>query len=367
MTNASVNIDIFCKECQAKTEMVIDHVAGDVICRRCGIVQVERFLDEGQDWRTFSSDGTDWGAKVDSKDRTAGENNPLFDDIGTSIVDGSSTMAQNLQNAQRRTQNTAASGKSDATLGRIRNDLRDVAKLLNLSEQIINDCEWALKRRINDGKLKRATRAFYCAVMYWACLDAGETRTIGEIAHTCHLPDCKEEDFKKEVAKVVKRMFKERNASSGATRQETPQTNPQLHIVPLLTRACARLQISTEVERPTVHLVEMAYCFNLGKSTEPYVTAAAALLVIAWLYDVEHKPWFCEVAAAARVSAGAVKKCYQEILPHLGKRHKDDGRGLLPQDFQIRLKGGLEALPPPNAVNPCEQRLVSSAASSAAS
>merc|ERR1711904_286887 len=171
--------------------------------------------------------------------------------------------------------------------------------------------------------------------------------------------DTKEEDFKKDIAKAATKLMNHRNrkVSGGASNQELPtSTFSQTRIGPLLARACARLQISAEVVPPAVHLTEMVYHFGYGKSTDPYVTAAAALLIIAWLSDVEHKPWFGEVAAATRVSVGAVKSSYEKIKPELGKGKKDGigTPGLLPQDFQIRLRGGLEALPPPNAVNPCD-------------
>jgi len=370
MSTASVNIEIFCKECKANTEMVVDHVAGDVICRSCGTVQVERYLDEGQDWRTFASDGADFGAKVDSRDRTAGNgmcNDELLDDVTGTVVSGSSKLAETLQKAHSAATSSAASGKSDTTLTRLRKDMRDVAKLLNLSEQILKDCEWILKKMLDAGTCKKTSLAFFCAVAYLACLDAGETRTIGEIAHTCLPTGRKEDDFKKDIAKVVKKLMKDRNPSATSSEQQASHPTWETHIRPLLSRACARLQISVEVECPAAHLTEMVYQFGFGESLPAPAVAAMALLVIAWLYDVEHKPWFAEVAAAARVSAGKVKTSYQKIKPYLGNRHKD-GRGLLPQDFDIRLRGGLEALPPANAVDPCgSSRLMSAAPSSAPS
>ena len=53
---------IFC-ESHPDAYLINDCAAGDVICSECGLVLLERAIDIGTEWRTFSNDDNPSGDK----------------------------------------------------------------------------------------------------------------------------------------------------------------------------------------------------------------------------------------------------------------------------------------------------------------
>jgi transcription initiation factor TFIIB len=66
-----------CPECKKATEMVVDHAAGDMVCRECGLVLEARSIDESSEWRTFANESAD-----NDPVRVGGPSNPLLTDGG---------------------------------------------------------------------------------------------------------------------------------------------------------------------------------------------------------------------------------------------------------------------------------------------
>ena len=70
-----------CPECKRATEMVLDHAAGDMVCRECGLVLESRSIDESSEWRTFANESAD-----NDPVRVGGPSNPLLTDGGLVTV-----------------------------------------------------------------------------------------------------------------------------------------------------------------------------------------------------------------------------------------------------------------------------------------
>ena len=67
-----------CEECK-KTELVINHVEGTIVCQNCGLVQQSRIIDDTSEWRTFSSETSSNGA---NPSRVGGKLNPYLSNYG---------------------------------------------------------------------------------------------------------------------------------------------------------------------------------------------------------------------------------------------------------------------------------------------
>ena len=44
----------YCKDCNISTVIVFDRATGDTICSECGLVLDSHYIDEKDDWRTFT-------------------------------------------------------------------------------------------------------------------------------------------------------------------------------------------------------------------------------------------------------------------------------------------------------------------------
>ncbi|MFX0203539.1 MAG: TFIIB-type zinc ribbon-containing protein, partial [Candidatus Hodarchaeota archaeon] len=56
---------LICPECGNK-RLILDETTGDQVCRVCGTVAGERLVDEGPEWRAFSSEERDQRSRVGS-------------------------------------------------------------------------------------------------------------------------------------------------------------------------------------------------------------------------------------------------------------------------------------------------------------
>lgn len=104
----------------------------------------------------------------------------------------------------------------------------------------------------------------------------------------------------------------------------------------LAPRYVNRMQLSSSLERPAVHMVQQAKRFNYMCDLPPLL--ASCILIVAWLSDVQEKPSFADAAEAARVPASQVEKAFLGLKPWITR--------ILPSNFVNRLPGGVEALCP---------------------
>ena len=59
----------------------MDHAAGDMVCRECGLVLEAHSIDETSEWRTFANESAD-----NDPVRVGGPSNPLLTDGGLVTV-----------------------------------------------------------------------------------------------------------------------------------------------------------------------------------------------------------------------------------------------------------------------------------------
>ena len=57
-----------CPEC-GSTQLVRDYERGELICKNCGLVIDESYIDQGPEWRAFDSEQTESRARTGSTER----------------------------------------------------------------------------------------------------------------------------------------------------------------------------------------------------------------------------------------------------------------------------------------------------------
>merc|ERR1712113_726134 len=102
----------------------------------------------------------------------------------------------------------------------------------------------------------------------------------------------------------------------------------------------ARLQLAPQVCKTAGQICSTAYRCDLIRRDGHSAVLAAAVFIVAHLFDAQKKPDFSDVAVIARVSAEAVRAAYKRVIfPHI--------RRLVPEGFVCKLPGGVCALPQP--------------------
>lgn len=318
-----------CRECKKETKIIVDHSSGDLICTSCGLVLDERCLDEGQEWRNFM----DEGCGGDQNSRVRGDCSNVEDEFGgfhgTSML-GSGGVAQDLQRFQRLTNQTTAgqAPKADQRMKVCAGKLREMANQLALSANIVQRCIDFIKE-INKPPA-RPHPSWFLALVFLACREEKAGRTIRELACASASSIGKREaDLEKMIAKKVLELDK-------LVKLEVAHT---LYVPPeeLMTRFVNRLQLSHQLCKPAVHIVQESYKYKLAGKRDQGGVIASAIFIVAWLSNVLEKPTFLDVANIAKVSEGCVKACYEEIRPNIAS--------LLPVGFKCHLAGGVDGLP----------------------
>mmetsp|Transcript_49304 Transcript_49304/g.110641 ORF Transcript_49304/g.110641 Transcript_49304/m.110641 type:complete len:452 (-) Transcript_49304:81-1436(-) len=139
---------------------------------------------------------------------------------------------------------------------------------------------------------------------------------------------------------VLARHSRDLFADLGRTRSHLSYLEDEEH----MKRYVGRLGLAAQVVTPARHIASQALRQDVvkkGKGLVEHSLAAAsmasAIFVVAWLLDVEKKPRLAEVATVVKVPEGCVQVAYRFIREKL--------KLLLPTDFVIRYKLGLEGLP----------------------
>jgi len=323
-----------CKHCGDKAKVVLDYSAGDLVCTTCGLVLEGQLLDEAAEWRTFADEGVDTGDKVNPRERGDKRGSHEMDEeaSGTSIV-GSSNLAKSLQRVHAMSERSStgpitAAAKEQKTLKALIAKVRETAGRLALGEGIVNRCVGLFQDLTAKSESKpRLQASWLCALVHIASVQERATRTVRELAEAnANAAGKREADFEKQIDKRVKEIHKTLGITQPAAYVEDDE---------LMARFVNRLQLSPQICKPASHISQEAYKYGLVGRQPQTAIVAGAILIVAWLLNVEAKPTFTDVAVIAKVSEPAVRSAYKHI--HGGIRR------LLPRDFVCRLP--LESLP----------------------
>jgi len=193
----SIDYNKVCKDCKTNAHLRLDHSSGDLVCTRCGLVADEKAFDEGQDWRTFASEGVGSGNDGHAKQRAdamGAFDSMLQDGSGGTNISGGGAAALGLQKAQQMikhvdTGSRAAKGSLDEKIEQERkiqgmtDTIRKAATRLTLGENIVQRCVMFLQDLAQKGHLtKQKKRPWLCALIHLASREEGATQTIREIA-----------------------------------------------------------------------------------------------------------------------------------------------------------------------------------------
>mmetsp|Transcript_17938 Transcript_17938/g.41837 ORF Transcript_17938/g.41837 Transcript_17938/m.41837 type:complete len:356 (-) Transcript_17938:227-1294(-) len=340
-----------CKFCKG-TDTILDEVSGDNICTSCGMVLEERCMDMGVEWRSFKIEGVQSGQRVESRQRggeAGDEDEDLFEETAAegTFMDGSDSMAKRLQAAHRAASQRAATPASaeDRFMRNAVSKVREIAKLLNLSDVIVSRCK-ALLKTIGGKKIAGGGRApvlneqTMFSIVYLACREERAGRTIKEIVHTAN-PDRKNiEGMEKGVEKRIVQLKKELGSELVHSHQS--------YVPPedLMNRFTSRVSLSQEVCRVATAVAQEIYKrpkliaalkAATGKGSSENAIVAATIFAVAWLLKIEHKPSFAQVAVVAKVPESHVRAVYRAFRPEVAQ--------ILPAEHRSRLMAGVNSLP----------------------
>eukprot|EP00419_Tripos_fusus_P045917 CAMPEP_0172813474 /NCGR_PEP_ID=MMETSP1075-20121228/10682_1 /TAXON_ID=2916 /ORGANISM="Ceratium fusus, Strain PA161109" /LENGTH=340 /DNA_ID=CAMNT_0013653179 /DNA_START=59 /DNA_END=1078 /DNA_ORIENTATION=+ len=312
----------FCKICKDGGAVVLDYSMGDLVCTSCGLVLEGHCLDEGAEWRNFSSEGVENGQRVNDRERgdMSNAHDMESDELGSTRIAGMTSAAKNLQKAHWNSDRAASGGPVVSAAKQERKALtvftakiEETAGRLSLGKGIVNRCiglyqDLASK---DDGQKRRHQVSWYCAFVHIASTQERATRTIREVAEANAAAAGKRAaDLEKQIDKRVKEISKILGLI---------QTGAYVEDQELMARFVNRLYLSSQICKPASHISQEAYKYGLvGKSPQTAIVASS-ILIVAWLLDVEAKPTFTHVATIAKEPEATVRAAYKNMHQHISR------------------------------------------------
>ncbi|KAF3488069.1 hypothetical protein F2Q69_00055940 [Brassica cretica] len=303
-----------CLECKKPTETVIDKCTGDTICTECSLVISDHYIDDSQEWRTFTNDDN----SDRDPNRVGGPTNTLLKSggIGTIIDKGrentspvSKTNLYELCRTQNLVRNT-----EDELIEKACREIKRISEGLGLISSVkFRACEIVSKFDGDNSKRLRREKhlnALSAAAVSTACRELKLSRTLKEISLVAGGVDLK--DINK-ASRIIRRLVgsdQDELAASSAAPQVIINTGE------LVSRFCSKLDISVRETNAIREAVEKAENFDIRRN--PKSVLAAVIFMICQLSQTRKRP-IREIAVAAEVAESTIKNSANDMYPYASK------------------------------------------------
>jgi transcription initiation factor TFIIB len=166
---------------------IADPESGELVCSDCGLVFVERIIEERPEWRNFGSENND-------RARTGSPVSLAQHDMGLSTVIGNNykdSHGQNIDASMHSTMKrlrtydfrTQAYRSTDRNLLQAFGELARQRDKLGLSDAIIDKTAYIYRKAVGKGLVKgRSISAILAAAIYIACREMGAARSLNDIS-----------------------------------------------------------------------------------------------------------------------------------------------------------------------------------------
>ncbi|KAL3637210.1 Transcription initiation factor IIB-2 [Castilleja foliolosa] len=293
--------DILCTGCKRRTELVLDHAAGDTVCTVCGLILASHTIDCNKDWGTFADKSDD-----NDPSRVGAVENPLQTDEGvtTVISQPSGDTSEYLTPSPGRWQNRGSG--TDRALIQGFKSIATMAERLGLVATI-KDRANEIYKKVEDQKSTRGRNqaAILAACLYIACRQEDKPRTVKEICSAANGAT------KKEIGRAKEFIIKQLELEMGQSVEIGT-----IHAGDFMRRFCSNLGIATnqtvKAAQESVWKVEE---FDIRRS--PISIAAAIIYIVTQLSD-DKKP-LKDIAIATGVAEGTIRNSFKDLYPHLSK------------------------------------------------
>lgn len=321
-TKVDYNYKVMCRDCQNPVPNLFeDYASGDIVCRDCGSVLLDRVIDMRSEWRTFANDSSGPG---DDPSRVGGPSNPLMADAeGDMFLESTSisTHDANGTGAGKDLNRVHARASNKGTLEK--NLLKAFREISNMSERIglpkmIADRAKSIFKKVEDDKLckGKTSEGVIAACIYIACRQERVPRTFREISSLTLVP-------KKDIGRCYKLLAplfipNEPPLDDGAGIRSSPQSTSGMASVSVqdfMARFCSHLNLNIEIQKASVLLCQKVTQLTCVAGKSPISVAAAVIYMITQLYP-QYKKAHKDISFVAGVSEATIKNTYKEIFPY---------------------------------------------------
>ncbi|ALU12033.1 transcription initiation factor IIB [Ignicoccus islandicus DSM 13165] len=297
-----------CPVC-GSTDIIFKEDTGEYVCARCGTVIMDKYIDQGPEWRAFTPE------ERERRGRTGAPLSPTLHDQGIStIIDHRDRDALGRRlDARRRMEvlrwrkwqmRTRMQTGMDRNLTIAMNELDKFANILGLPKQIKEEAAVIYRKAVEKGLVRgRSIESVVAAVIYAACRIHHQPRTLDEISKALGVN-------RKDMARCYRLMLKE-------LKLDIPITDPIDHIP----RIGQQLGLRGDIIAEAINIMKKVKGHAITAGKDPAGIAAAAIY-IAVMQKGERRTQK-EIAQVAGVTEVTVRNRYKELIKILEKENKN--------------------------------------------
>lgn len=293
---------IKCPEC-GSTHLSKDYSRAELVCRDCGLVIDQDFIDHGPEWRAFDSEQREKRARTGAPMTYTIHDKGLStmigwqnrDSYGKSIPTRNRAQLYRLRKWQTRTR---ISDSTERNLAIALSSLDRMSSTLGLPRNVRETAAMIYRKAVRRKLIRgRSIEGVSAAVLYAACRQCNVPRTLEEIGRVANMP-------KKEIGRNY------RNISRKLELKLLP-TTPHDYI----SRFCSKLSLSSDVQAKTNEILKKAANEELTSGRGPTGLAAAALYIATILCGERRTQR--EVADVTGVTEVTIRNRYKELAKKL--------------------------------------------------
>ena len=291
-----------CPECGSK-DLVSDGGAGEVVCRRCGLVVDGTVMNTGPEWRAFDEEQREKRTRVGAPLTWTIHDKGLStiidwhdrDVYGRKLKPDQKARVYRLRKWHRRSK---VSGATERNLAFALSEISKIANNLNLPKNILETASVIYRKAVKEQLIRgRSIQGVTAAAIYVACRQCGVARTLDDIAQASTVN-------KKEVGRSYRFLIKELNYF-------IPPLKPSQYI----TKFSNQLTMQGKVEEIAHKILATAKELKLTSGRGPTGIAAAASYIASVLTG-ERKTQR-EIAEIAQVTEVTIRNRYKELVERL--------------------------------------------------
>ena len=291
-----------CNEC-GNQEVIRDNTRGEVICRNCGLVIDAHIVDQGPEWRAFTTEEREKRSRVGSPMTYTVHDKGLStmidwrnrDAYGKKLAPSRRAQIYRLRKWQIRTR---VHSSIDRNLAYAMSELDRLTSQLGVPRPVKEAAAILYRRAIEHRLIRgRSIEAMIASCVYAACRLRQVPRTLDEIAHHSRIN-------RKELGRCYRLLLRELEV-------RIPIASP----TDFIPRFAQSLQLSGAVQRNAAQIVETARAKGITAGKDPTGLAAASLY-IASIQEGERRTQR-EIADVSRVTEVTVRNRYKELVREL--------------------------------------------------
>lgn len=291
---------ITCSICNNNSGQIItDNESGEIICRNCGIVMLDKIQESRPEWRAFTADDGNDRSRTGTPSSLARHDMGLSTVIGRADKDASGnaidvSMRSTMDRLRAWDFRTQAHTPTDRNLRQAFSELERLKDKLGLSDVIIEKTAYIYRKAQERGLVRgRTISSVLAAAIYIACRESGTSRTLKDIASISNIK-------RKDIARTYRLLVLELN-------YKIPMVDP----IKCIVRVANKANLSEKTKRQAMNIMHSVTRSGISAGKDP-MGLAASVLYLSCMNTGESRTQ-TEISEAAGVTEVTVRNRYKNL------------------------------------------------------